>query len=492
MGQRTGRTVWDYVVVGGGTAGLVGARTAASFGARVLLIDRARPGGDCLWTGCVPSKTLLAASGVGGGRTDAASTAPSPDTPTGRDARFTAAMTRVQDAIRTIEPVDSFAALNDAGIETIAGDATFTGRRGLLVDDRPIDFRQALIATGAAPLIPDLPGLDAVDYLTSETIWSVDRLPARLLIIGGGPISCELGQAFAHLGFEVTLASRNERLLAHEDAEAAALITSALAADGVHVRSGTAIARIQSTRTGRGGIASLSGGREIPFDALLIATGRRPRTAGLGLSAAGVTTDERGYVVVDRHLQTGNPWIRAAGDVTPRSHHTHTAGVHGSLAASNAILGLSRAVDDRGPARVTFTSPELAAIGAPTDPGRTNDGTTVLVQHHEHNDRAITTGQTSGFTKLVLDRSHRIVGATVVGPRAGETLGEISLAIHKGLRTRDLASVTHAYPTYNDAVWNAAIADVRQTLASGAVGKATRLLSRVRRGWVRVRQERRR
>ncbi len=492
MGQRTGRTVWDYVVVGGGTAGLVGARTAASFGARVLLIERARPGGDCLWTGCVPSKTLLAAAGVSEGRASAAQTAPSSDAPTDQDARFTLAMTRVQDAIETIEPVDSFASLHDDGVETIAGDATFTGRRGLLVDDRQIDFRQALIATGAAPLIPDLPGLDAVDYLTTETIWSIDRLPARLLIIGGGPISCELGQAFAHLGSEVTLASRNERLLAHEDAEAAALITSALAADGVHVRSGTAIARIQSTRTGRGGIASLSGGREIPFDALLIATGRRPRTAGLGLSAAGVATDERGYVVVDRHLQTGNPWIRAAGDVTPRSHHTHTAGVHGSLAASNAILGLSRSVDDREPARVTFTSPELAAIGAPTDAGRTDDGTTVLVHHHEHNDRAITAGQISGFTKLVIDRSHRIVGATVVGPRAGETLGEISLAIHQGLRTRDLASVTHAYPTYNDAVWNAALADVRQTLRSGAVGKATNLLSHVRRSWVRIRQERRR
>lgn len=489
MGQRTGRPIWDYVVVGGGTAGLVGARTAAGFGARVLLIERARPGGDCLWTGCVPSKTLLAAARLGQGHAEADMAALSA---ADQDTRFTTAMNRIRDAIRMIAPVDSFASLHDNGIETIAGDATFTGRRALLVDDRPIDFRQALIATGAAPLIPDLPGLDAVDYLTSETIWSVDRLPARLLIIGGGPISCELGQAFAHLGSEVTLASRSERLLAREDAEAAALITSALESGGVHVRSGTTIERLRSTGTGRGGIASVSGGREIPFDALLIATGRRPRTPGLGLAAAGVTTDERGFVVVDRHLQTSNKWITAAGDVTPRSHHTHTAGVHGSLAASNAILGLSRAVDDRRPARVTFTSPELAAIGAPTDASRTDDGTTVLVHHHEHNDRAITEGQTSGFTKLVIDRSHRIIGATVVGPRAGETLGEISLAIHQGLRTRDLASVTHAYPTYNDAIWNAAIADVRKTLTTGAVGKATNLLSCVRRGWVRVRQERRR
>ena len=492
MGQHTDGIDWDYVVVGGGTAGLVGARTAASLGARVLLIERDRPGGDCLWTGCVPSKTLLTASRVSAGQADADRTALTPDASTDPDARFAAAMNRVEDAIRTIEPVDSFASLHDDGIETIAGDAVFTSHRGLVVNDRAIDFRQALIATGAAPLIPDLPGLHSVDFLTSETIWSIDRLPARLLIIGGGPVSCELSQGFAHLGSEVTLASRGERLLAREDAEAAALITRALAADGVNIRSGTSIARIRSTGTGRGGIASVSGGREIPFDALLIATGRRPRTAGLGLAVASVATDERGYVVVDRHLQTSNPWVRAAGDVTPRSHHTHTAGVHGSLAASNAILGLSRAVDDRRPARVTFTAPELAAIGAPTDPGRIDDGTTVLVQHHEHNDRAITAGQTGGFTKLVIDRSHRIVGATVVGPRAGETLGEISLAIQHGLRTRDLAAVTHAYPTYNDAVWNAAIADVQQTLTSGAVGKATSLLSQVRRGWVRVRQERRR
>ncbi len=458
----------------------------------MLLIERAQPGGYCLWTGCVPSKTLLATSRVSAGRTGIASTAPSLDAPTDPDARFTAAMKRIEDAIRTIEPVDSFASLHDDGIKTIAGDATFTSQRTLLVDDRPIDFQQALIATGAAPLIPNLPGLDAVDYLTSETIWSIDRLPARLLIIGGGPISCELGQAFAHLGSEVTLVGRGERLMTQEDAEAAALVTSALAADGVRIRTGTSIERVRATGPRRGGNASASGGQEIPFDALLIATGRCPCTAGLGLTAAGVTTDEQGYVIVDRHLQTSNLWIRAAGDVTPRSHHTHTAGVHGSLAASNAILGLSRAEDDRRPARVSFTSPELAAIGALTDPGRTNDGTTVLVQHHEYNDRAITAGQTSGFTKLVIDRSHRIVGATVVGPRAGETLGEISLAIQEGLRTRDLASVTHAYPTYNHAVWNAAIADVQQTLTSGAIGKATSLLSHVRRGWVRVRQERRR
>jgi pyruvate/2-oxoglutarate dehydrogenase complex dihydrolipoamide dehydrogenase (E3) component len=239
------------------------------------------------------------------------------------------------------------------------------------------------------------------------------------------------------------------------------------------------------------GSLRLETGEALDFDTLLVATGRAPRSEGLGLDAAGVDLDDHEAIVVDDHLRTTNPWVWAAGDVTARSHHTHTAGVHGSIAASNAVLGLRRSTGTAVP-RVTFTSPELAAIGAGTDPAHLPPGGRIAAWDHGHVDRAVTEGRTTGFTRLALDRRGRITGATIVSPRAGETLGEVTLAIHQRLRTRDLASVTHAYPTWNDGVWNAAIADVRERLSSGPAGFGIRILGFLRRAWVRLSQARNR
>ena len=252
----------------------------------------------------------------------------------------------------------------------------------------------------------------------------------------------------------------------------------ALATDGVTLHTGRTAVSVTSD-DGRAGTLQLDDGSTVAFDRLLVAVGRTPRTAGIGLDTIGVDVDDRGLVVVDDRLRTTNPRVWAAGDLTGHPQLTHTAGVHGSLAASNAVLGVARRADTTVVPRVTFTQPEVAAVGVGT--GRTQGGLRQLTQPHREVDRAVVEAETDGFTRLVVDRKGRIVGATVVGPRAGETLGELAIAVRQGLRTRDLAGVMHAYPTWNDGPWNAAIADVRTQLEAPGTRRALRLLVRVRR-----------
>ena len=476
---------WDLLVVGGGTAGIVGAKTAASFGARVLLVERDRTGGDCLWTGCVPSKSLLAAAAAAAD----ARTAARFGVHTG-DVRvdFTQVMAHVRSAIAAIAPTDSVEALEAAGVHILTGNLTFTGAHSADIanaGNRSVTFSQALVATGAAPTIPPIDGLASAGALTSDTIWDLTSLPERLLVLGGGSIGCELGQAFARLGSQVTIVEGTDRVLPWEDAAASAVVAAVLTPEGVRVLTGVPVAAVEATAApGEGGRMRLQDGSHVDYDELLVAVGRAPRTAGMGLAAAGVEVDQRGFVVVDKYLRTTNRHIWAAGDLTGHPQFTHTAGVHGSLAASNATLGLRRSVDTTTIPRVTFTHPEVAAVGVSTDQAHTRDDLTLLEWSNEHLDRAVIEGATGGFTRLVVDAKGRIVGATVVGPRAGETLGELTLAIRHGLRTRDLAGTTHPYPTYNDGPWNAAIVDVRLRLNRPGTARATRVLATVRRRWV--------
>lgn len=465
----------DLLVIGGGTAGLVAAKTAAGFGATALLVEAHRMGGDCLWTGCVPSKSLIAAAHAA--RAAARSGALGVTT-TEVHVDFAAVMRHVHGAMHEIEPVDSIEATEAAGALAVIGRARFTGERTAEIDGRPIRFRQAVIATGSEPTVPKLPGIDDVEVLTSDSVWDLTELPERLVVLGGGAIGCELGQAFARLGSRVTLVQRNERLLPKEDPDASALIAEALAADGVAVRVATEAVRVEATDARGAGILHLSTGEAVAFDRLLIALGRRPRTAALGLDEAGVRVDDRGHVVVDDSLRTSNRRILSAGDVSGLPQFTHIAGVNGSIAATNAILGLRRTIDRDAVPRVTFTHPEVGAVGLlPSEAAE--HGCTVHEVRHSHTDRAIAEGEESGFTRLVVDRKGRVRGATIVGPRAGESLGEASLAVRHGLRTSQIASATHAYPTYSDALWNAAVADVRGRLRTGALSRAIGLLARL-------------
>ena len=472
---------YDLLVVGGGTAGLVGARTAASFGARVLLVERHRFGGDCLWTGCVPSKSMLAAAEAAAGARAAGRFGVDVD---GVRVDFARVRAHVHGARDAIAPVDSPEALRAAGVEVRHGDATLTGPRTAEVDGEPVRFRAALLATGSGPAVPDLPGLRAAAPLTSDDVWDrLEELPRRLAVLGGGSIGCELGQAFARLGAQVVLVEGAERLLGREDPRAAERVRRALVDEGVEVRLGVPVASVEADGGG-GGALHLEDGSTVPYDALLVAVGRSPRTDGLGLEAAGVQRTERGHVQVDAQLRTTAPGVWAAGDVTGLPQFTHTAGVHASTAASNAVLGLRRTADLRQP-RVTYTTPEVGAVGVQAHEAEPSHR--VLTWEHAHVDRAIAEAQTDGWTTLVVDRRGRVVGGTVVGPRAGETLGELTLARVQGLRTRDLAATTHAYPTWSDGLWNAAIEDVRAQLRAPVPRLLTRAVVRGRRLYRRAR-----
>ncbi len=470
------RDAWDLLVIGGGSAGIIAAQTAAGFGASVLLVERDRTGGDCLWTGCVPSKALLSAAHAAAEARTAARYGVHVS-----EVRvdFAEVMTHVRLAISTIEPVDSPQALRAAGVRVAHGTARFTGADSATVDGTAVRFRQALVATGSSPAMPPIPGLIDAGPLTSDTVWQLTELPSRLLVLGGGSIGCELGQAFARLGSRVSIVEAAPTLLPREDPYAGTLLLAALAEDGIAVNNGSPVSSIEAVADGwRARLASSS---TIPFDIVLVAVGRTPRTEGLGLEQAGVTLDDRGYVRVNGRLQTSNARIWAAGDVTGHPQFTHVAGVHGSLAASNAILGLHRKVDTATIPRVTFTQPEVAAFGVSPHQAGPGSGLSVRTITHDEVDRAIAEDNTRGVTRLVLDRKRRIVGATIVGPRAGESIPELVLAARHGLRSRDLASAIHAYPTCADGIWKAAIADVRDNLHRPMLRRITRSMAAVRR-----------
>ena len=476
---------WDLLVVGGGTAGIVAARTAAGFGASVLLVERARTGGDCLWTGCVPSKALLAAAHAASAARAAGRYGVHVD---GVRPDFAAVMAHVHDRIAAIEPDDAPDTLRATGARVAQATARFTGPEAVSLGgaaepgaDSAVDvtFRRAVLATGSDPAVPPVPGLAAAAPLTSDSVWALTRLPERLLVLGGGAIGCELGQALARLGAHVTVVEGESRLLPQEDPRAGEVLREALQRDGVRVHVGVALASVQPGGSGAG-VGVLADGTRVGFDRVLVAVGRTPRTRDLGLDLAGVALDARGHVVVDATLRTTNPRVLAAGDLTGHPALTHVAGVHGALAASNAVLGLRRTVDPVVP-RVTFTQPEVASVGVGAHDVAGRHGFTVRTVEHAHVDRAVAERETGGLTRLVLDRRGRLVGATVVGPRAGESLPELVLAIRHGLRARDLAAATHAYPTYGDGPWKAAIEQVQAGLRRQPLRAVTTALTRLRR-----------
>jgi pyruvate/2-oxoglutarate dehydrogenase complex dihydrolipoamide dehydrogenase (E3) component len=474
MNRDTGkRGDYDLVVVGAGSAGLTGARTATRLGARVLLVERDRIGGDCLWTGCVPSKALLHVAAEVHAARHAGAYGLVPDH---RPADLASAMAQVRKAIAAIEPDDSPAALAFLGIETVHGEARFTGPRTLEVDGRQVGFRYALIATGSAPALPPVPGLATVGPLTSDTVWDHDVLPDRLVVLGGGPIGCELGQAFARLGSQVTIVEALDRLLPREEPAASALLQQRLEAEAVTVLTGYTAQGVEP--------GVLHGpDRSLSFDELLVTTGRTPNTAALDLDAAGVTAEPRGQVRVDARLRTSNRRVYAAGDATSLSAFTHLAGVQATAAVTDALLGVRRPIDYRAVPWVTFTDPEIARVGLTAAQARQRHGdrTRVRTLTHDHVDRAIADGRTDGFTTLVLGPRDRIVGATVVAPRAGETIAHLATAVRLGWTPSKLAATVHPYPSYADGPWHATIAEATDRLDRPALRRTIAALLGLRR-----------
>lgn len=435
----------DLVVVGGGTAGLTAAVLAAGVGARVALVERDRTGGDCLWTGCVPSKSLIAAAELAHRMRRAGDLGLAPVEPAVDLARVLA---RVRQAQETIAPHDSVERLESLGVHVVADEARLEGGgRVALGTGGTLRARSVLLATGSRPALPGIPGLAAGDPLTSDTVWALTEVPERLAVLGAGPVGCELAQAFARLGATVTLVEVARQVLPREDADVGALVAAHLRTDGVDVRTG---ARCEQVEAGSLTLRGAAGSEAVAFDRLLVATGRHPRTDGFGLETAGVRTTRAGAVAVDRRLRTSAANVYAAGDVTGVLPFTHVAAYQAGIASLNALFGLRRRATYGSVPWVTFTDPEVARVGWSEAQARERWGSRTVVARFDYADvdRAITAASPYGFAKLVGDPRGRLVGATVAAPGGGEVIGELAALVARRAGVGDVFRTVHPYPTF--------------------------------------------
>jgi dihydrolipoamide dehydrogenase len=440
----------NLIVIGAGAAGLVTAYVAAASKARVLLIEREKMGGDCLNTGCVPSKALIRSAGVMHDIRRAADFGIQHN-PASID--FPAVMRRVQSVIESIEPHDSIDRYEGLGVDCITGHATITSPWTVEVDGHTHSARSIVIATGGKPFVPQIEGLDAVDYLTSDTLWQLPELPKELLILGGGFIGCELAQAFQRLGSKVTLVEAGDRLLTAEDADVSAAISSSFESEGIKLVTGY---RAQKVQQGVAHCVSDDGShKELRFDKLLIATGRIANTEGLGLENIGLETNQDGTLAVNDCLQTRYPNIYACGDVTGPFQLTHAAAHQAWYCAVNALFGSFHKfkVDCRVMPRGVFTSPEIARVGLNEQEAiKAHVAYETTVYGIDDLDRAIADGDASGFIKVLTPPGKdTILGVTIVGKHATELLAEFTLAMRHGLGLRKILATVHPYPTYGEA-----------------------------------------
>jgi len=448
---------YDLIIIGGGSAGLTAATTAAALGASVALLDRSRLGGECLYTGCVPSKALLHVAHLVARIRSAAALGLDVQL---SDIPFAAVAERVQRAIRDVY-IESDAPEHyiARGIDVAFGEMRFISPSALSVNGQHVTARRFLLSTGSRPRIPAIPGLAEAAFLTNETVFDLRQLPKRLAVIGGGPIGCELGQAFARLGSNVTIFQRPERLIPKDEPEASALLRDCLAADGVAVWTRAEVTGV--TRRGDERIIAVratEGNAEVAVDAILVAVGRRPSTHGLDLVAAGVPVDDQRGVVVDRSLRTNNRRIFAAGDVIGGYRFTHAAALQARVAVRNALFPGRAKLDERVMPWATFTDPEVAHVGLTEAEARQRHGDRVrcVTQPFRAVDRAITDQETTGYVKLVATKDGKLLGAQMVGAGAGEHINELAVALQHRLTLADLAATTHVYPTLALAIQQAA------------------------------------
>lgn len=438
---------YNLVVIGAGSAGLVSAYIAAAAKARVAIVESNRLGGDCLNTGCIPSKTLIHSSKV---LKDTAE--PQRLGLRGQlTADFPEIMARVQRVITRVAPHDSAERYRGLGVDVVMGPARIVDPWTVEVGDRRLVSRKIVIATGAEPMMPAIPGLDQVDPLTSETVWLLTEQPGTFLIVGGGAIGCELAQSFARLGSRTIVLETAPRLVMREDTEVSDAVRHALVTDGVEIRTGVAIERFEKEK-GRC-LVRLANGSSISFDKVLMATGRRPRTSGFGLEELGLLDGEK--LVVDRQLRTRLPNIFAAGDVLGELQFTHAASQYAWFAAVNALFGgLKRSNADLSVfPSVIYTDPEVARVGlTEQEAQRQNIPHEIIRFDLAELDRAITDGANSGFIKvLTVPGKDRILGVVIVASRAGDMLAEFTLAMKHNLGLRAILQTIHPYPGWTEA-----------------------------------------
>ncbi len=447
----------NLVVIGAGSAGLVSAYIAATVRAKVTLVERDRMGGDCLNTGCVPSKALIRAARLAAQARRAGELG---FRSASVDFDFGEIMERVQRVVRAVEPHDSVERYTALGVECLQGDARIASPWTVEVKGadgtRTLTTRAIVIAAGARPLVPPIPGLAEAGCLTSDTVWALRSLPRRLAVLGGGPIGCELAQCFARFGSRVTVVEAAPRLLPREDPEASELVARRCEREGMRVLAGHEATRVLREAGGKVLVCEQAG-REVRVecDEILCALGRVANTSGYGLEALGIGTTPQKTIETDDYLQTLYPNIYACGDVAGPWQFTHTASHQAWYAAVNALFGSVRKfrVDDRVIPWTTFTDPEVARVGlSETEAKERNVAHEVTAYRLEELDRAIADGDTEGFVKvLTVPGKDRVLGATVVGAHAGEVIAEFVLAMKHGIGLNRILGTIHVYPTFAEA-----------------------------------------
>ena len=446
---------YNLVVIGAGSGGLVTAAGSAGVGARVALIESHLMGGDCLNVGCVPSKALISAARVAA----TARRAGEFGVHTGEvTVDFPQVMERLRRLRAGISPVDSAERFSkELGVDVFIGRARFTGKNTVEVNGQTLTFAKAVIASGGSAAIPPIEGLAEAPYLTNANVFNLTELPKRLGVIGAGPIGMELAQSFQRFGSQVSVFSRKDGILPKEDPEAAKVVEESMRRDGVNFIANVTFKRIESNGVGNPiRLVYEQGGAEhsMEFDALLVATGRKPNVFGLGLDEVGVEYDERMGVKVDDNLRTSNPNIFAVGDVASKYQFTHMSDFMARIVIRNALFFGKDKVSDLLIPWATYTDPEVAHVGLyEHDLKDQGIDYATFTKTFEHLDRAILEGETEGFVKIHTKKgTDKILGATIVGPHAGDMISEISVAIRGGFGLGSIAGVIHPYPTLAESI----------------------------------------
>ena len=443
----------NVVIVGAGSAGLVASLITAGAKAKVILIEKHKMGGDCLNTGCVPSKSIIRSGrimsyirrakefGIDGAK---------------GEVNFAAVMARVQGVIKTIEPHDSVERFTSLGVEVELGDAVIESPYVVTVNDRRITTRSIIVATGARPLVPPIPGLAEIDYLTSDSIWSLSELPKRLLVVGSGPIGCELAQAFSNLGAQVTQVDMAERIMPREDAEVSEEVAKAFREQGIRILTGHKLVKFGAGENGDYMEAEHRGETvTVEFDKVLLAIGRKANVEGFGLENLNLALTGQGTIEVNEYLQTSMPNVFACGDVAGPYQFTHMASFQAWFASLNALLGgLYRSkINYSVVPWATFTDPEVARVGLSETEAKKKKISYELTRYEmDHHDRSLADGEAHGFIKvLTVPGKDKILGVTIVGHHAGEVIGEFVFAMTHGMGLKKISAVTHIYPTILEA-----------------------------------------
>ena len=457
---------YNLVVIGAGTAGLVTAAGAAGLGAKVALVEKYLMGGDCLNVGCVPSKCLIRSARAAADVRDAGNFGI--DIAGGYQVDFGRAMERMRRLRSGISANDSAKRFSEElGVDVFLGEGSFTGPDSLAVDDRTLRFKKAVIATGARAVELPIEGLAEAGFLTNETVFSLTERPDRLAVIGGGPLGCELAQAFQRLGSRVSILEISPQILSREDPDAARIVESALKSDGVELVLSCDIKKVEKTAKGKVIYLGCEGqARQVVVDAILIGVGRAPNVEGLNLESAGVQYDPRSGVKVDEHLRTTNSNIYAAGDICFPFKFTHTADAMARIVIQNALFWGRKKTSALTIPWCTFTDPEIAHVGMyEADAVKAGVQIDTFTIPMSDVDRAIAEGETEGMVRIHVKKgTDRILGATIVARHAGEMISEVSVAMSAKMGLGALSGVIHPYPTQAEAIRKAADAYNRTKL----------------------------